>query len=98
APALVALVVAAAAVLEVVHGIMPGASDNGVVRSLTPDAVGPLSRAAGCFAGLALLFAARGLARRRRRAWELGVAVASLSVVLHVLHGLAHGTVVSAAV
>ena len=98
APAVVALVVAAAGALEVLHAILPGASDSGLVRSLTPDAAGPLSRAAGCFAGIALLFAARGLARRRRRAWEVAVAVASLSVLLHVLRGFSHGTTVSAAV
>ena len=98
APAVIALVVAAAGTLEVLHAILPDASSSGLVRSLTPDAVGPLSRAAGCFAGIALLFAARGLARRRRRAWEVAVAVAALSVLLHVLHGFSHGTTVSAAV
>jgi lysyl-tRNA synthetase class 2 len=96
-PAIVALVVAAAACLELLHAILPG-SDEGVLRSLTPDAAGPLSHAACCFAGLALLFAARGLARRRRRAWEVAVAVAVLSTALHVMHGAGRGTTVSAAV
>jgi lysyl-tRNA synthetase class 2 len=96
-PTIVALVVAAAASLELLHTILPG-SDEGVLRSLTPDAAGPLSHAACCFTGLALLFAARGLARRRRRAWEVAVAVAALSTVLHLLHGVNHGTTISAAV
>ncbi len=96
-PAIVALVVAVAACLELLHAILPG-SDEGILRSLTPDAAGPLSHAACCFAGLALLFAARGLARRRRRAWEVAVAVAVLSTALHVLHGASRGTTVSAAV
>jgi lysyl-tRNA synthetase class 2 len=97
APAIVALVVAAAAVLELFHAMLPG-RDDGLLRSFTPDAVGPLSRAACCFAGLTLLFAARGLARRRHRAWQLALSVAAFSTVLHLLHGLARGTTVSAAV
>jgi lysyl-tRNA synthetase class 2 len=96
-PTIVALVVAAAATLELLHAILPG-SDEGVLRTLTPDAAGPLSHAACCFAGLALLFAARGLARRRRRAWEVAVAVAALSTALHLMHGVSHGTTISAAV
>jgi lysyl-tRNA synthetase class 2 len=91
------MVVAAAATLELLHAVLPGPND-GMLRNLTPDAVGPLSRAAGTFAGLALLFASRGLARRRRRAWQLAVAVAALSTVLHVIHGLNEGTSISAVV
>ncbi len=94
-PAIVAAIVAAAAALELLHSMLPGGADA-LVRDLTPDAVGPLSRAAGTFAGLVLLFASRGLARRRRRAWRLAIAVASLSTALHALHGLHQGTLVSA--
>jgi lysyl-tRNA synthetase, class II len=93
-PAIVATVVAAAATLELLHTVLPG-EGHGVLRDLTPDAVGPLSRATGAFAGVALLFASRGLARRRRRAWQLAVTVAALSTCLHVLHGLNQGTLVS---
>jgi lysyl-tRNA synthetase class 2 len=97
APAIVAAVVALGAALQLVHTLLPG-EGAGLLRSLTPHAVGPLSRAAGASAGLALLFAARGLARRRRRAWEVAVALAALSTVLHVLRGLTPGTLVSAVV
>jgi lysyl-tRNA synthetase class 2 len=93
-PAIVAMVVATAAILELLHSLLPGES-QGVLRDLTPDAVGPLSRAAGAFLGLALLFASRGLARRRHRAWQLAVSVAALSTALHVVHGVVQGTVVS---
>ena len=96
-PTIVAAVVAAGALLELVHSILPGES-GGLLRSLTPDAVGPLARAAGVFAGIALLVASRGLARRRRRSWDVAVAVAALSTAIHVLRGLSHGTLVSAAV
>src|SRR5262249_57246032 len=69
APAVVAAFVAAAASLQLFLAVRPGGG-GGVVRSLTPDGVVPLTRAAGAFTGLALLFAARGLARRHRRAWQ----------------------------
>jgi lysyl-tRNA synthetase, class II len=93
-PAIVAMLVATAATLELLHTVLPG-EGRGLLRDLTPDGVGPLSRAAGAFAGVALLFASRGLARRRRRAWQLAVTVAALSTCLHVLHGLNQGTLVS---
>src|SRR5436190_13255070 len=69
APALVAAFVAAGASLQLLHTVLPGGG-GGVLRSLAPAAVDPLTRAAGAVTGLALLFAARGLARRRRRAWQ----------------------------
>jgi lysyl-tRNA synthetase class 2 len=94
APAIVAMLVASAAGLELLHSLLPGES-AGVLRDLTPDAAGPLSRAAGTFAGVALLFASRGLARRRHRAWQLAIGVAALSTAIHVLHGLTQGTLVS---
>jgi lysyl-tRNA synthetase class 2 len=91
APVLVATLVAIAGGLQLLHTVLPG-EDSGVLHDLTPAAVGPLARAAGAFLGVALLFAARGLARRRRRAWLLALVVASLAAGLHVLHGLSHGT------
>ncbi len=97
APAIVAAVVAVAATLDLLHSLLP--DDGGaVLRGFTPDAVGPLAHAAGALAGVALLLASRGLARRRHRAWQLAVCVAALSAALHVLQGLHHGTLVSAAV
>jgi lysyl-tRNA synthetase class 2 len=97
APALVAAFVAAAASVQLLHTVLPGGG-GGVLRSLAPAAVDPVTRAAGAFTGVALLFAARGLARRRRRAWQVGVGVSAVATVSHVLRGLGPGTVVSAAV
>ena len=96
-PLIVATLVAAAGALDLLHTMLPGES-QGLLHALTPDAVGPLARAACAFAGAALLLASRGLARRRRRAWEVAVAVAALSTLLHVLRGLTPGTLVAAAV
>jgi len=94
-PLLVAFVVAAGAALDLVHALLPG-DTSGVLRSLTPDAVGPLSRAAGVFAAVALLIASRGLTRRRRRAWQVALAVAGLSAALHATRGLDDGSLASA--
>lgn len=96
-PLIVASLVAASGALDLLHTMLPGES-HGLLRDLTPDAVDPLARAACVFAGAALLLASRGLARRRRRSWEVAVAVATLSTLLHVLRGLAPGTLVAAAV
>ena len=97
AAAVVAFVVALAAALNLLHAILPG-EDTGILRPLTPDAVGPLARATGALAAIALLATARGLSRRRRRGWQVATAVAGLSTVLHILHGLNGGTLASAVV
>jgi lysyl-tRNA synthetase class 2 len=97
APFVVALIVGAGALLNVLHAILPG-RDMGLLHSLTPGNVGPLTYAAGVVAGVALLVAARGLARRRHRAWQVATALATLAVVLHVLHGFNHGSLASAVV
>ncbi len=97
APFVVASVVALGALLNVLHAILPG-QDVGLLHSLTPDAVGPLAHAACVLLAVALLIAARGLARKRRRAWQVATGLAALEAVLHVLHGLNHGSLASAVV
>jgi len=97
APIIVATLVAVGAALDVLHVILPGA-DSGLLHSVTPDAVGPLARAIGALTAVALLLAARGLARRRRRAWQVATLLAAVSTTLHVLHGFNDGTLASAVV
>jgi lysyl-tRNA synthetase class 2 len=95
APLLVATAVAAGGALNLFHAMLPG-DDRGLLRSMTPDAVGPLAHATGALLAAGLLVASRGLARRRRRAWQVALTLAGLSMLLHVLHGFSHGTLVSA--
>jgi len=57
APFVVATVVAVAGSLNLLHTMLPG-TDAGLLRSLTPDAVGPLARAAGVLTAVALLVVA----------------------------------------
>ena len=97
APLVVATVVAIGGLLNLIHGVLPG-RNTGLLHSITPDAVGPLAKAFGVFAAVAMLAASRGLARRRHRAWQVATAVAGLSTTIHVLHGLNHGTLASAVV
>jgi len=58
------------------------------VRPVTNALVGPLA--------LALLLAAPGLARRRRRAWQVSLFLLGGSSALHVLHGFHAGAVATA--
>ena len=97
APFVVATIVAAGALLNILHAVLPS-GDVGLLHSLTPDAVGPLAHAAGVLVAVALLVAARGLARKRRRAWQVATGLAAIEAALHVLHGLNHGTLASAVV
>src|SRR5579862_7748095 len=97
APILVATLVAFSGAMQLLYAILPG-DHHGMLHGVLPGAVVPLSHAAGASLGVALLFAARGLARRRRRAWQLAVVVASFATVLHVLHGLARATPITAIV
>jgi lysyl-tRNA synthetase class 2 len=97
APILVATVVASGGLLNLIHGMLPG-RNAGILHGITPDAVGPLAKASGVFAAVAMLVASRGLARRRHRAWQVATAVTGLSAAIHVLHGFNHGTLASAVV
>jgi lysyl-tRNA synthetase class 2 len=97
APFVVATVVAVGAVLNIFHAILPG-DDQGLIHSLTPGAAGPLADAADVLVGVALLVAARGLARRRHRAWQVATGLAAAGLVLHVLHGFNQGSLATAVV
>jgi lysyl-tRNA synthetase class 2 len=95
--AIVGWIVAAGAALDLLHAVVPG-DDEGLLRSLTPDAVGPLAHAAGVLTAIGLLASSRGLMRRRRRAWQVATTLAAFSTSMHVLHGLNDGTLASAVV
>jgi lysyl-tRNA synthetase class 2 len=97
APFIVAMVVGVGAVLNVFQAILPG-DDQSLVHSLTPGSVGPLANAADILVGVAMLVAARGLARRRHRAWQIATSLAALGLVLHVLHGFNQGSLATAVV
>jgi lysyl-tRNA synthetase, class II len=86
APAVLAAAVAAAGALGVLEGILPH-HGRSLIDMLAPAGVHPLTRSLVAPAGLALVLAARGLNRRKRRAWRLAVGVLATSSLLQLLHG-----------
>ncbi len=95
APDVLAVSVGVAGVLDVLRAMLPGTHDI-VVTTLAPGAVVHLAAALGAPVGVALVFAARGLGRRQRRAWRIAVALLGFSVALHVLHGFNDGGILAA--
>jgi lysyl-tRNA synthetase class 2 len=86
-PFLLAWFVAAAGLIGVVDAILPSHGHHpSLIAALAPDRVRPVTRALAGPLGLALLYAARGLARGRRRSWQLAVGLLGLSTALHLLH------------
>ena len=94
APLLLAWGVAAAGAIGLVDALLP-AHDRTFVGGLAPDAVRPVTSALIGPLALALLVVGRGLARRKRRAWQVSLVLLGGSSLLHVLHGFDTGAVVT---
>ena len=92
APMALAWFVAAAGVLDVLDGITPE-HGQGFVEQYAPSAVHPYAAALVAPTGIVLLLLARGLARRKRRAWQLATALLCASAALDAFHGFNHGAV-----
>jgi lysyl-tRNA synthetase, class II len=90
APVLLACGVAAAGALGLVDALLPP-HDHSFLASLAPDRARPFTDALDGPLALALLLAARGLARRKQRAWQVSLALLGGSAVLHLLHGFDAG-------
>jgi lysyl-tRNA synthetase, class II len=86
----VSALVAAAGALDVLHATLPGSREL-LLQRLAPDAVAPLAAALTAPIGAALLVCARGLARQKRRAWTISLALLLASTALHTLHGFNDG-------
>ena len=95
APLLLAWGVAAAAALGLADAVAPSV-DRTFLSALAPDVVRPITSALVGPLSLALLIAARGLARRKRRAWQVSLALLGGSSVLHLLHGFNAGAAMTA--
>ena len=84
APLVLAALVAAAGLVGVLDAIFPEHATT-LLAAIEPGAR-PLARSlAGPF-GLALISVAPGLARRRKRAWQLAAVLLAGATVLHVMH------------
>lgn len=97
APAVLAAVVAVAGVFDIVAGVFPEYG-QGLLVQLAPHAVQGIARALVAPIGLALIVIARGLSRRKRRAWQLAVALLGSSAALHLLHSVDYGAAATVAV
>ena len=95
APLLLACAVAAVGALGLADALLPS-RDQTLLSGLAPAAVQPVTTALVAPLALALLVVAGGLARRKRRAWQVSLALLGTLSVLHVLHGFHAGAVAGA--
>jgi lysyl-tRNA synthetase class 2 len=97
APLLLASLVAATGAISVVDGILP-AHHHTLLAGLSLARVSPVASALVAPLGLALLVVARGLARRKRRAYEMCLALLVTLALLHESHRFDYGAVAAALV
>jgi lysyl-tRNA synthetase, class II len=91
-PLVLAWFVAAAGLLGVIDAVTPD-HRSALIGALAPEQVHGVSEALVAPLGLALLVAARGLARRKRRAWQLAVVILLFLVALHLQHRFGYGAI-----
>jgi lysyl-tRNA synthetase, class II len=91
-PLVLAWFVAAAGLLGVLDAVTPD-HRAALIGALAPEQVHGIAEALVAPLGLALLVAARGLARRKRRAWQLAVVILLFLVALHLQHRFGYGAI-----
>jgi lysyl-tRNA synthetase, class II len=96
-PLVLSWFVAAAGLLGVLDAMLPDRRQE-LIGSLAPERVHGVATALVAPLGLALVVVARGLARRKRRAWQVGVALLWCLVVLHLQHRFGYGAIGTALV
>ncbi len=96
-PLLLAALVAATGAISVLDGVLP-ARPHTLLAELSLARVTPVASALVAPLGLALIVVARGLARRKRRAYRVGLILLVGLAVLHEAHGFDYGAVVAALV
>jgi lysyl-tRNA synthetase class 2 len=86
---LLAIGAASVGVLGVVSALTPElASRSDLVRGVLPPGVPAAARVGALAFGIALVWLSRSIARRRRRAWQLTVAIVVASAGAHLAKGL----------
>jgi lysylphosphatidylglycerol synthetase-like protein (DUF2156 family) len=90
APSLLAVGVAAAGTLGLIAAVFV-LHHHSVVAVMPPSRLRPLTHALAAPLSVALLLAAKELARRKRRAWQVSLVLLGGAAVLHLLHGLDAG-------
>jgi lysyl-tRNA synthetase class 2 len=88
-PVLLAWFATAAGLLSIVSALTPEMADRtDLIRGVLPPGVPGAARTIALALGLGLIWVARGLARRKRRAWWLALAIVAASAVAHLAKGL----------
>lgn len=78
-----------AGLVGVVSALTPEFADRSdLVRGILPPGVPEAARVLALSLGLALIWLSRALARRKRRAWQLAVALVAASAAAHLAKGL----------
>ncbi len=90
APPVLAVVVALAGITDMFVAAFPE-DESGILEQLAPHVVKGIAAALVAPLGLGLLLIARGLFRRKRRAWQLAVVLLGGSAALHLLHRIDYG-------
>jgi lysyl-tRNA synthetase, class II len=86
---LLALAAAVVGAISIASALTPEfANRYDVVKGVLPPGVPTAARIFALAFGIALVWISRSLARRRRRAWQLGVAVVIASAIAHLAKGL----------
>jgi len=89
APIVLAVFVALSGVLDIASVVTPAIDSRlRLIEDAMPNVVPRLASALVVPAGLALIMLARGLRRRRWRAWQLATAILVAAAFLHMLRGL----------
>ncbi|MGB2951786.1 MAG: phosphatidylglycerol lysyltransferase domain-containing protein [Gaiellaceae bacterium] len=92
APVVLAWFVAATGALGVLDAMLPE-RPRALISQLAPLRVYPLTSSLVAPVGLALLFTARGLSRRKHRAWQLSMGLLAGLTALHLLHSFNYGAI-----
>jgi lysyl-tRNA synthetase class 2 len=88
APALVALGALLVGIVDIVAAIRPTLTDRyDLFQAMLPPGAATLTRSIVFAAGVALLLLSGGLARRKRRAWILAIALVAFAAAAHVARG-----------
>ena len=88
-PVVLAWFATLAGLLSIVSALTPELSDRlDLVSGILPPGVPEAARTVALALGIGLIWLSRGLARRKRRAWWLALAVLAVSAVAHLAKGL----------
>jgi lysyl-tRNA synthetase, class II len=88
-PTIMSVAVAVGGLVNVISAVTPELKERlATVEAIVPSGLSVLASAALAAVGVVLLLIARGLARRKRRAWQIAVGLLAGSSLLHLLKGL----------